>query len=79
MIIFFLKLQNYVLYTNKKEQKKSQTKIQKKKVQMAVTYHTLVSQGMSNLCISVLFIPVVYIAMCYHISNNAKWRSLELF
>jgi hypothetical protein len=22
---------------------------------------------------------VVYIAMCYHISNNAKWRSLELF
>ena len=31
MIIFFLKLQNYVLYTNKKEQKKSQTKIQKKK------------------------------------------------
>jgi hypothetical protein len=35
-----------------------------KKVQMAVTYHILVSQGMSNICISVLFIPVVYIAMC---------------
>ena len=49
----------------------------KKKVQMVVTYHTLVSQGMSNLCISVLFIPVVYIAMCYHISNNTKCRSLD--
>jgi hypothetical protein len=31
-----------------------------KKVQMALTYHTLVSQGMSNICISVLFIPGLY-------------------